>query len=81
MSAPANEVRDRLLRCFAAVFPSVPPGELETASPVSVEAWDSLANATLLTVVEQEFGVEIPPDDLDELVSFEAIAEYLERRA
>lgn len=76
-----DDVRARLERCFAAVFPDLRPDEIEDASPESVEAWDSLANATLVAVVEEEFDVEFSPDELGELDSFDALAGYLERRA
>jgi acyl carrier protein len=76
-----DDVRARLERCFASVFPDLSPGEIEAASPETVEAWDSLANATLVTVVEEEFELEISPDELDGLVSYEQLAAYLERRA
>ena len=76
-----TDVRIRLERCFASVFPDLRPEEIEAASPESVEAWDSLANVTLVTVVEEEFEHEISPDELDELVSFERLAAYLEHHA
>lgn len=75
-----DDVRSRLERCFASVFPDLAPGEIENASPASVGAWDSLANATLLTIVEEEFEHEIPPDEIAELGSFEQLAAYLESR-
>jgi acyl carrier protein len=75
-----DEVRTRLDACFASVFPDLPPAELRDASPETVKAWDSLANATLVAVVEEEFGLEIPPDDLEGLASYASLGDYLERR-
>ena len=71
------EREDRLVRCFASVFPALTPEEIRTASAESIEAWDSLAAVTLVAVVEQEFGVEIDPLDLPELSSFGAFRTYL----
>jgi acyl carrier protein len=76
----ADDARARLARCFAAVFPDLPPGEIPRASTASVAAWDSLAAATLLAVVEEEFGVQVPAEDLDRFVSFEGILAYVEGR-
>lgn len=76
-----DEVRIRLDACFASVFPDLAPSELRDASPETVATWDSLANATLVAVVEEEFDMEIPPDDLDGLGSYAALADYLEGRA
>lgn len=72
-----DETRARLVTCFAAVFPDLTPAEIERASPETVAAWDSLANVTLLTVIEEEFGVEIPVDDLETLASFDLLLDYL----
>jgi len=72
-----SEQEERLVRCFASVFPSLAPAEIETASAESIAAWDSLAAVTLVAVVEQEFGVSIDPLDLPELSSFEALQTYL----
>ena len=72
-----DDVRTRLARCFAAVFPELPAGDIERATPLTVAAWDSVANVTLLTVVEEEFDVQIPVDDLETLGSFELLLDYL----
>jgi acyl carrier protein len=74
------DVRTRLARCFSSVFPDLGPEAIEEASPETVQAWDSLANATLITVVEEEFELEIDPDELEELLSFEQLAAYIESR-
>ena len=72
-----NNVEPRLARCFAAVFPSIPAPQIPSASVETVEAWDSVAMATLVTAVEEEFGVEFDVDSLTELTSFQSILDYL----
>jgi len=73
-----DDVRARLENCFLAVFPDLTPEQTTRASTATLPAWDSLANATLVTVVEQEFGTELPLDALGELNSFELLLEYLQ---
>jgi len=70
-----NEIRPRLIRCFAAVFPELTPAQIVAATPTSVQAWDSVATITLTTVVEEEFG--IPVDDVEMAASFETLERYL----
>jgi acyl carrier protein len=72
-----DEFRARLTKCFAAVFPDLPAEEVAAATPERVAAWDSIANVTLLAVVEEEFGVAVEPEDLERLTSFEALLDYL----
>jgi acyl carrier protein len=76
-----SEPRARLAACFAAVFPDLPPADIPSATPMTVAAWDSIANVTLLAVVEEEFGIAVDPDDLEHLTSFDALLEYLTVRA
>jgi acyl carrier protein len=75
-----DEHRARLMKCFAAVFPDLPAAEIAEATPERVPAWDSVANVTLLAVVEEEFGLTVDVDDLETLVSFEAMLDYLAAR-
>lgn len=77
VSSGSIELDQRLLGCFQAVFPKEAPESLQSASAATLEAWDSVAAITLVTVVGQEFGIEIDLDDLGELQSFDAFRQYL----
>ena len=76
-----DEHRKRLTKCFAAVFPKLAPSEITAATPMTVAEWDSIANVTLVAVVEEEFGIAVEPDDLERLTSFDALLDYLAVRA
>jgi acyl carrier protein len=65
-----NTARERLAKCFAAVFPELNSDEVQRASTLTVGSWDSVAAVTLVSTIEEEFGIEINPDALEELVSF-----------
>ena len=75
------DVRSRLIPCFSAVFPGLDEGQIPRATRQTVGSWDSLAGFSLLTVIEEEFGLQVPPEDVDRFTSFESIHDYLERRA
>ena len=72
-----DDHRARLTQCFAAVFPDLTHAEIPTATPDTVAAWDSVANVSLLAVVEEEFGITIDVDDLELLTSFHGLLDYL----
>jgi len=76
----AGTLEARLTRCFATVFPDVPESQIAGASLTSVKGWDSVATITLLTVIEEEFGVQFEPEHLEQLVSFQAVLEFLRGR-
>jgi acyl carrier protein len=73
-----NDLQGRLSRCFAAVFPNLPESQIATASLDTVEGWDSVAAATLITSIEEEFGVEFDMETVGNLTSYGAIAKELE---
>lgn len=68
-----SDLQHRLNRCFAAVFPSLPESQIATATLDTVEGWDSVAAATLITTIEEEFGVEFDMETVGELISYKAI--------
>jgi len=73
------DLRARLTDCFVLVFPELSRQEAALVSMGSLASWDSVAGITLLTVIEEEFGVSVSPDDVMGLVSFELVLDYLER--
>jgi acyl carrier protein len=72
-----SDNEDRLMRCFASVFPGLSPEEIRVTSAESIGEWDSLSVVTLAALIQEEFGVEIDPDVLPDLNSFEAFRIYL----
>jgi acyl carrier protein len=74
------ETKERLQRCFSAVFPTLPPDEIVNASPATIAAWDSVAGVTLFAVVEEEFALEIDVQEMKDLLSFASLLKYLEKQ-
>ena len=74
------ETRARLAKCFLAVFPGLKEEEVYAASPATVSDWDSVASLTLLTVIEEEFGVQVDVAELLEALSYDHLSVYLKKR-
>lgn len=72
---------ERLTECFRSVFPNLSSDEILRASTASVATWDSLATVTLVSVIEEEFGVTISPDEYEYLVSFDLARECLKSKS
>lgn len=72
-----DEQQRRLANCFGAVFPELSSEEIIHASSATVPSWDSVAVVTLLTVIEEEFGISIEEDDPAKFDSFQRILGYL----
>lgn len=75
-----NEIRDTLAKCFMVVFPSLTAETVNSATPKTVDDWDSVATVTLLSVIEEEFQIEIGPEDLESLLSFQSALDYVAQR-
>ena len=68
----------RLQRIFADLF-AIPEREIVPGtSPETLESWDSLQHLKLMLAIEQEFSVQITPQDMEQLISVERIATYLD---
>jgi len=73
-----NDARERLVNCFAAVFPKLREEEIQHATPDSVKDWDSVSNVMLISVIEEEFNTSIAIQDIERLRSFESALRFLE---
>jgi acyl carrier protein len=71
------DLESRLVNCFSTAFPELDSQEIHSVSMGSLASWDSLAGITLLSLIEEEFGISISPDDSAGLISFELILDYL----
>ena len=72
-----TDIDTRLIKCFQAVLPRLQPNQIMQATQDSVDSWDSIAMATLLTVVAEEFEIPIDFEAVDQLNSYAAIREYV----
>jgi len=76
-----NSIAARLTTCFTTVFPELPEAEIPRASIANVARWDSVATVTLLSVVGEEFNIEVDFDHFEELTSFHGILHYVEEHS
>ena len=76
-----DNLEHRLVRCFSSVFPELNEDQIKNASVDSVPDWHSLASVTLVSVVQEEFGVQVALTDLPNLVSFSAVQNYVQHHA
>jgi acyl carrier protein len=74
-------MRNKIKQLMAGIF-QVPAAEIpDDASTETQAEWDSLAHMELMLAVEMEFRVQIPANTMLELVSLEAIEDFLRGRA
>ena len=72
-----DDLERRLGSCLQTVFPNLGEEDMAAASMETVEQWDSLKMMTLIVVLEEEFEVEIPLEEIENLLSFKALHGFL----
>lgn len=73
-------VETRLQECFTTVFPDIPASDIDKVAVESTAQWDSMATVLLITVLEEQFGVTIDPNDFANLTSYASVLQYLRTR-
>jgi acyl carrier protein len=65
-------IKEKLTRCFCTVFPDLNPAEIESANIENTSGWDSIAQVTLLTLVSEEFGLDVDFEKFEGADTFSA---------
>lgn len=55
----------------------IPVEEVESATMESIDKWDSIGQMSLVAMIEDEFGIELDPDEVMQFNSFAAGVEIL----
>jgi len=70
----------RVQQIMADVF-AVPISQIDLESSAdTIETWDSLQHLTFVLAVEQEFGVQFTPEEIEKLISARRVVEILEAK-
>ncbi len=76
MSAISDAVRQTAAQVFG-----VPDEAITTqSSPDTVEQWDSTYQLYLILALEERFGIELAPEDMEKFSTIGEIADALERK-
>jgi len=51
------------------------------SSPDTIESWDSLHHLSFVVALEQEFGIQFSPEEIEQLLSIELAAALVEEKA
>jgi acyl carrier protein len=57
------------------------PADTITAesSPETIENWDSMQHLNLVLAIEEKFGVQLEPEDIEQMKSIGAVAALVEK--
>jgi len=75
------DVRQRCTNVFSKIM-EVPLAEVkEESSPGTIESWDSLSHVQLISALEEEFKIEIPPEAGVDIEDFKGLVSFVETQA
>lgn len=66
-------IEQRIKNVMAVVFDVEPDTINETTSKDSVENWDSINQLNLITSLEEEFDIQIPFDEIGNMLNFQLV--------
>jgi len=49
------------------------------SSPETIENWDSIQHLNLVLAVEEKFGVQLDPEDIEQMKNIGAVAKLVEK--
>jgi len=70
-------IDDRLVRCFSSVFPQLTEDQIIGADVGLLNNMDSLTGVNLVSLIDEEFCLDLDFEDLLRLGTFEAIQRYI----
>ncbi len=71
---------DRISRLVADIFEVPLASVTPDSSPDSIESWDSLRHLNLVLALEQEFGIQFTPEEIEQLLSVWLIGSLVEEK-
>jgi acyl carrier protein len=72
-----DKLAERLAKCFSLVFPSLPLDQIPSATVDKVSGWDSFAQVNLLSLIGEEFSMDIDFEEFEGATSFGALLDRL----
>lgn len=82
MSPGDSSTFDRVVRVIVQTFPNVEAKSITPGTVSSdVSGWDSLSHSLLIMGLEEDFGVELPFEEVSNLENVGALADLVRRVA
>jgi len=73
--------REKIVEVFSIILQCPAEDICDGASPETLERWDSFQHLVLVAGFEEEFGIEIEPEEIDRMFkNFRAFREIIEEK-
>lgn len=71
---------ERVRRIVADIFNLPFEQILPASSPDTIAGWDSLQHLNIVLAVEQEFALQFTPEEIEQMLTVELIADLIEEK-
>jgi len=75
-----DDLAARLTRCFTSVFPELDAEAIQKANAESLTVWDSMAQIMLLSLIGEEFEMDVSFEEFGDLTTFEQFRTMIQSR-
>ena len=76
----SNAIFDQVRGIAADVF-SIPGGNITPASsPETIASWDSIQHLNLVLALEERFGMQVTPEEIEQMRTIGQVAELVESK-
>jgi acyl carrier protein len=76
----SSQVFPRVRQVAADLFSLSPDEVTPETSPETVEMWDSLQHLNLVVALEQEFGVQLEPEEIEQMKDIGSVTRLLDEK-
>ena len=76
-----SDLRNRTIKIFSKIMEVEESSVTDNSSPDNVAGWDSLTHIELISALEEEFSIQISPEDSIDLENFQMLISFLEQKA
>jgi len=75
----ADSTFERVRSVASDIF-GIPADQITAASsPETIENWDSMQHLNLVLAIEEKFGVQLEPEDIEQMKNIGAVAALVEK--
>jgi acyl carrier protein len=69
------------VRAIASDVFGVSPAKISPeSSPETIESWDSMQHLNLVLAVEEKFGIQLAPEEIEQMKNIGAVAALVDRK-
>ena len=75
-----SDLRNKTVKIFSKIMEVEASSVTDDSNPDNIEGWDSLTHIELISAIEEEFSIQISPEDSIDLENFSMLLSFIEQK-